>query len=92
MGLGDLDGARALIDEELPLARAFGTHRAIGMSLHTAGLLEHGDARIQMLKRATDELAQSQSRLEYAQALCDYGAALRRANRRCEARLPLQTH
>ena len=61
------------------------------MSLHTAGLLEHGDARIQMLKRATDELAHSQSRLEYAQALYDYGAALRRANRRSEARLPLQT-
>ena len=91
IGLGDLDGARALIDEELPLARALGTHRAIGMSLHTAGLLQHGDARIQMLKRATDELANSQSRLEYAQALYDYGAALRRANRRSEARLPLQT-
>ncbi|TMM02864.1 MAG: hypothetical protein E6G05_08620, partial [Actinobacteria bacterium] len=61
-GLRDLDGARAIIDEELPLARALGTHRAIGMSLHTAGLLEQGDTRIQMLKHATDELAHSQSR------------------------------
>ncbi len=90
IGLGDLDGARALVDEELPLAKALGTHRAIGMALHAAGLLEHGEARIQALKRATEELARSQSRLEYAEALYDYGATLRRANRRAEARTPLQ--
>lgn len=90
IGLGDLDGARALLDEELPLARALGTHRAIGMALHAVGLLEHGELRIQTLKRASEELARSQSRLEYARALCDYGAALRRANRRSEARTPLQ--
>jgi len=90
IGLGDLDGARALLDEELPLATALGTHRAIGMTLHTAGLLEHDEPRIQTLKRATEELARSQSRLEYAEALCDYGAALRRANRRSDARTPLQ--
>ena len=90
MGLGDLDGARALINEELPLAKAFGTHRAIGMTLHVAGLLEHGETRIQTLKRATEELSQCQSRVEYAKALCDYGAALRRANRRSAARAPLQ--
>ena len=90
IGLGELDGARELLDEELPLARALGTHRAIGMTLHTAGLLDHGEVRIQALKRATEELALSQSRLEYAEALCDYGAALRRANHRSEARTPLQ--
>ena len=90
IGLGDLDGARALVEEELPLAEAFGTHRAIGMALHAAGLLEHGEARVQALKHATEELARSQSRLEYAEALYDYGATLRRANRRTEARTPLQ--
>jgi DNA-binding CsgD family transcriptional regulator len=90
IGLGDLDGARALIDEELPLALALGTHRAIGMAIHTAGLLEHGEARIQTLRRATEELARSQSRLEYAEALYDYGAALRRASHRSDARTPLQ--
>lgn len=91
IGLGDLKGARALIEEELPLAKGFGTHRAIGMTLHAAGLLEQGEAQIETLKRATEELSQSQSRLEYAKALHDYGAALRRANRRVEARTPLQT-
>ena len=90
IGLGDLKGARALVEEELPRAKAFGTHRAIGMTLHAAGMLERGEARIQTLKQATEELSGSQSRLEYARALCDYGAALRRVNRRSEARPPLQ--
>jgi DNA-binding CsgD family transcriptional regulator len=89
IALGDHKRGRALVEEEMPLARALGTHRAIGMTLHAAGLLEHGETRIRTLKRATEELSQSQSRLEYARALCDYGAALRRANRRVEARPPL---
>jgi DNA-binding CsgD family transcriptional regulator len=91
IGLGDLDGARALLDEEMPLAKAFGTHRAVGMALHAAGLLARGDARIETLQHAAEELAQSQSRLEYARVLCDYGTALRHANRRFEARAPLRT-
>ena len=63
----------------MPLSIALGTHREIGITLHVAGLLENGESRIQTLKRATEELSRSQSRLEYARALCDYGAALRRA-------------
>jgi DNA-binding CsgD family transcriptional regulator len=90
IGLGDLDAARGLVEEELPLAQALGTHREIGITLHVAGLLENGESRIQTLKQATEELARSQSRLEYAKALCDYGGALRRANRRSDARPPLQ--
>jgi len=88
--LGEIDSARAMVDEERPLAQAFGTHRAIGVNLHTSGLIEKGQAQIDTLRRATEELARSQSRLEYAAALCDYGAALRRANRRSEARVPLR--
>jgi DNA-binding CsgD family transcriptional regulator len=90
IALGDHDRARALVEQEMPLARALGTHRAIGMTLHAAGLLEHGQARIRTLKQATEELSRSQSRLEYARALCDYGAVLRHANRRSDARPPLQ--
>ena len=63
---------------------------AAGITLHVAGLLQNGESRIQTLKHATEELACSQSRLEYAKALCDYGATLRCANRRVEARPPLQ--
>ena len=90
IALGDHERGRSLVEEEMPLAKALGTHRAIGMNLHAAGLLEQGEARIRTLKRASEELSQSQSRLEYARALCDYGAAVRRANRRVEARPPLQ--
>jgi DNA-binding CsgD family transcriptional regulator len=91
IALGDHKRGRALVQEEMPLARALGTQRAVGMNLHAAGLLEQGETRIRTLKRATEELSQSHSRLEYARALCDYGAALRRANRRVEARPPLHT-
>jgi DNA-binding CsgD family transcriptional regulator len=90
IGLGDLNNARALVEQELPLATALGTPRAIGMALHAAALLEHGETRIRALKRATEALARSQTRLEYAHALCDYGTALRHANHRLEARPPLQ--
>jgi DNA-binding CsgD family transcriptional regulator len=90
LGLGDFDTARALVEEEGRLALSFGTHRGIGINLHSAGLLEQGEVQIRTLKRATEELARSQSRLDYAEALCDYGAALRRANRRADARAPLR--
>lgn len=60
------------------------------MTRHVTGLLETGDARIQTLRRAAEELARSQSRLEYAAAVCDYGAALRRAGQPAQARGPLR--
>jgi DNA-binding CsgD family transcriptional regulator len=87
---GDVSGARELIEEEVRLAHVLGTPRAIGMTRRVAGLLQRGDAQIELLRSATDELAKSQSRLEYAVALCDYGAALRRSNRRADARAPLK--
>jgi Flp pilus assembly protein TadD len=37
-----------------------------------------------------DTLARADDPLEHARALCDLGAALRRANRRAEARAPLR--
>jgi DNA-binding CsgD family transcriptional regulator len=39
---------------------------------------------------AVDTLAGADARLEHARALCDLGAALRRANRRADARAPLR--
>jgi len=90
IGLGDLAGARALVAEEMPLAARLGTARAVGMTRHVTGLLEAGDARIETLRRAAEELARSQSRLEYAAAVCDYGAALGRAGQPARARGPLR--
>ena len=80
------DEARALADEELALARRWGDPIAIGASLRVLGLVEGGTPGIGLLREAVEVLAGSEARLEHARALVDLGAALRRANRRTEAR------
>jgi DNA-binding CsgD family transcriptional regulator len=80
------DEARALADEEITLARRWGDPHAIGASLRVLGLVEGGTAGIGLLREAVEVLAGSEARLEHARALVDLGAALRRANRRTEAR------
>ena len=80
------DEARALAEEELALARRWGDPYAIGASLRALGLVEGGEAGIGLLREAVEVLAGSEARLEHARALVDLGAALRRANRRTEAR------
>ena len=88
--LGRRDRAVALADEELELVRAFGTPRAVGVALRARGLVEGGDRGIELLAEAAEILAGSVARLEQARALIDLGAALRRANRRSEARSSLK--
>jgi DNA-binding CsgD family transcriptional regulator len=83
---GELDSARALSEEEFAAARDWGTPGTIGVAQRVAGLLAHGDEAITLLQEATAALAVSPARLEHARALIDLGAALRRANRRAEAR------
>jgi DNA-binding CsgD family transcriptional regulator len=78
--------ARVLADEELALARRWGDPHAIGASLRVLGVVEGGKAGIGLLREAVEMLAGSEARLEYARALVDLGAALRRANQRTEAR------
>jgi DNA-binding CsgD family transcriptional regulator len=80
------DEARVLAADELALARRWGDPQTIGASLRTLGLVEGGKAGIGLLREAVEVLAGSQARLEYARALVDLGAALRRENRRTEAR------
>lgn len=48
-----------------------------------------GEAAVEYLAAAASALEQSPARLEHARALTDLGAALRRSNRRTEARVPL---
>jgi DNA-binding CsgD family transcriptional regulator len=84
------DEARALTEEELTLARRWGDPHAIGAALRVLGLVEGGTAGIGRLREAIEVLADSQARLEYAHALVDLGAALRRANQRTEARQRLR--
>jgi DNA-binding CsgD family transcriptional regulator len=67
-------------DAMLRQAESWGTPRATGMALHAAGRLEE----------AVAALERSPARIEYAHALVDLGASLRRANRRAAARDPLR--
>jgi DNA-binding CsgD family transcriptional regulator len=70
--------------------RASGFLGQTGIVLHSAGLADRGRPAIDLLTEAVDVLARSCWRWEHAEALVDLGAALRRANRRLDARDPLQ--
>jgi DNA-binding CsgD family transcriptional regulator len=78
--------ACVLAVEELALARRWGEPRAIAAALRVLGLAKGGNPGLGLLREAVDLLAGSEARFEYARALVDLGAALRRANQRTEAR------
>ena len=84
--LGQQDQARRLAAEELDLARTWGAPRAVGAALRAAGLTEGGERGLELLEEAVLVLNNSVAKLEHAKARTDLGAALRRANRRTEAR------
>ena len=81
--------ARSLVDQELGLARRAGSSRAVGLALRARGLLTGGEAGLEDLAASASTLERSPAALEHARALTDLGAALRRRNRRSEARAPL---
>jgi DNA-binding CsgD family transcriptional regulator len=85
--LEDAGTARALAQEHVELAGRLGlpAPRAAGLR----ALAATGD-RIALLEEACSILADTPNRLEYTRALVDLGAALRRANRRNDARAPLR--
>jgi len=83
---GDQEAALELAEDDLALARDFGTPRTLGVALRAAGLAT-GDRRGEdMLREAVAVLAGSDARVEHIRAQTDLGAHLRRANRRGEAR------
>jgi ATP/maltotriose-dependent transcriptional regulator MalT len=84
--LGDSEQARQLARDDLQRARRWGAASGIGVALRAGALVEAGPAAIDRLREAVDVLARAPARLEHARALTDLGAALRRANRRAEAR------
>jgi DNA-binding CsgD family transcriptional regulator len=85
----DLSAARSMVDQELALARQAGSSRAVGIALRARGLLGGGELGLQDLTAAAAALERSPAVLEHARSLTDLGAALRRSNRRAEARVPL---
>ena len=77
--------ARALAAEEVALAKAFNGPRTLGIALRASGLAEDGRRGIELLRQAVHVLEESGARLEYARAMADLGAALRRARQRAES-------
>ncbi len=88
--LGNAEEARRLAAEAVRLAREAGGARAIGLTLRVLGSVTPGEEGIELLREAAELLGGTRARLLHAEALVDLGAALRRANRRREARGPLR--
>jgi ATP/maltotriose-dependent transcriptional regulator MalT len=88
--LGDREQGLALVEEELALAERFGAPGVIGHTLRALAAVKGGPAGLEALEEAVRQSERSQAALERARALVDYGAALRRAGRRRDARDPLR--
>ena len=84
------DDACRLAEEYLEVARRWGAPRAIGIALRHSALVAQDDTTIPTLEESVAVLAGSYARLEHAYSLVELGAALRRANRRADARVPLR--
>lgn len=82
--------ARALAEEEVALARAWGAPRALGVALQALGRVEEGPAGVAQLRAAVTQLDGSGARLEEARALVDLGARLTTTGARPEAREKLR--
>ena len=81
------DEAIELALEEADVARRFGSVRAEGIALATAGTIARDLAPLQ---RAVDLLKRTPAALERARALVELGATLRRHRERAAAREPLR--
>ena len=88
--LGHAQEARRLARAEVAVARQFGRPRALGVALRGQGLAEGGTRGLALLSEAVTVLERSQAPVELARALTDYGAALRRAGQRGQARAELE--
>jgi DNA-binding CsgD family transcriptional regulator len=87
--LGRADEARALAEEQLAIARAFGAPGSLSAALRLLGRLE-GAAGLPRLEEAVAIAAGSPARLQHAKAMLALGAALRLARSPAEARDPLR--
>ena len=87
--MGDSERARWMALDDLDRARRWGAASGIGIALRAVALTDDGSDSVARLREAVDALERSPARLEHARALVDLGAALRRANRRKEARTAL---
>jgi ATP/maltotriose-dependent transcriptional regulator MalT len=87
---GEHERAQQLAEAELVHARRWGAPSATARALRALAATTGGPGGVALLEQAVATLEGSAAQLERAHALCDLGAALRRANRRADAREPLR--
>ena len=83
LGDDERDEARALVDEEVALARVDGLPRALGAALRAQGLVR---GEVEPLRESVAVLQDSEFRYELARSEVELGAVLRRAGQRAEGR------
>lgn len=88
--LGETGEAERRAEAALAVARAWGAAAPVGRLLVAQARLRRGRPGIELLREAVAALEPSVARLEYARALMELGAALRRDGHRAEAREPLR--
>jgi DNA-binding CsgD family transcriptional regulator len=91
LALGDRDRALEFAREDLEAAEGISVVHARIRALRVLGIAEGGEAGVDLLRAAVDLGLREPVRLETIRALVELGAALRRSNRRSQAREPLQT-
>ena len=87
--LGRREEAIALVEDEVAIAREWGTPSGLGHSLRVLGELR-GPEGLDELEEAAALLERSDQRIERARAFAALGAEVRRARRPTEAREPLR--
>jgi DNA-binding CsgD family transcriptional regulator len=88
--IGEQKRARQLAQEEVRLARRFGSSTALGVALGRAAALESNGSAVGLLTEAEAVLERSGARVEHARVLGQLGAALRRRGSLKEARRTLR--
>ena len=84
--LGEEERGLALAREELVLAEALGTPRAVGIAQRAVALAGPPEERQAGLEAAVAVLEKGDARLELARVTCELGAELRRSGERSAAR------
>ena len=90
LALGDTERALGMAREAHDRWERTGILHERIRALRVNGLCEGGEQGIERLRAAAELGATAPPRLETIRALVEFGAALRRANRRSDARVPLQ--
>jgi DNA-binding CsgD family transcriptional regulator len=86
LALGDRCQARGLLEPLAELAEQAQLRITAANTHCLLGLVEGGTAGIDLLRRGAEELGHSEAGLDHAYSLAELGAALRRADRKSDAR------